>query len=132
MGYQTNYNLSTIPATEHKAALEIIVHRICDGFSPFDDACKWYEHEKDAATASTMLPGVIIRIDGAGEDAGDEWALYAFNGETVKHKREEWTPPPPPDKWVAQASTVMDRRAAEARDKEIAELRRLREKYPNV
>jgi hypothetical protein len=75
---------------------------------------------------------VIIRIDGAGEDAGDEWTMYAFKGETVKYEREKWTPPPPPEEWAEQASTVAERRADKARGREIAELRRLREKYPNA
>ena len=131
MGYSTNYKLSTIPASEHKAALAMFT-QLCDDYDPFRESCKWYEHERDASTASCNLPGVIIRIDGAGEDAGDEWTLYAFEGETVKHKREPWTPPPPPETWTEQASTVAERRAAEAREREIAELRRLREKYPNA
>lgn len=131
MGYNTRYELQTIPANEQKHVHEIIVG-MCDGYDPFGDECKWYEHEKDVKSASTVAPNVIIQISGDGEEQGDEWVLYALNGETMKHKREEWKAPPPPAAWVKivdSSQAQAEREAATIREKELAELARLKAKY---
>jgi hypothetical protein len=131
MGYNTQYQLQTHPPTERERVHQIIV-AMCDGFDPFGDECKWYEHDKDARAASLVAANVIIQITGDGEEQGDEWVLYALNGETVKHKREEWKAPPPSAAWLkiadsSQAQT--EREAAAVREKELAELARLKAKY---
>lgn len=103
MGYSTTYKLQTIPASEFDRVHATIVGQDCD---PFDDACKWYDHETDLRVASEKLRDVIIRVDGEGEDSGDVWTLYAFNGEIVKYKQSKWEPPEPPAEWLAAAHRV--------------------------
>jgi hypothetical protein len=102
MGYETHYKLQTIPPSEFNRVHETIVG---NDYDPFDDACKWYDHETDLRVASEKLRDVIIRVDGEGEDSGDVWTLYAFNGQVVKHKQSTWEPPEPPAEWLAAVST---------------------------
>lgn len=129
MGYSTNYELSTIPATECDNVRAAFI-QACDGYNPFNEACKWYEHETDAKAVSCSMPGTIICIRGNGEDPGDEWVLYAFDGQAVKHKREAWTPPAPPTEWKASPAQLKAlAKAAADREYELAELKRLRTKY---
>lgn len=72
MGYNTRYTL------EHeiegfRAALEAHLE-----YEPFEDDCKWYDHEDDiAAVIKAMSPappnGLVCEIHGEGEEQGDVW-----------------------------------------------------------
>jgi hypothetical protein len=129
MGYNTQHTLKTVPESELKRAREAIAE--VDG-DPFDDACKWYDHEADMRKVSAGMRDVMFIVTGDGEDAGDQWILYALNGEVVKHKRPEWDPPEPPDGWVKSLADVeakARRKADQERARDLAELARLKAKY---
>lgn len=130
MGYNTDYNLQTIPPSEAKRVRRRITD--LDHHDPFEDSCKWYDHEEHVCAVSREIPDVIIRVDGSGEDAGDVWTMYALNGSVVKHRQPKWEPPPPDERWLSTvASSQAEQARAEAaeRDRELAELARLRAKY---
>lgn len=44
------------------------------------DTMKWYEHEEDMLKVSLAFPGVLFRLDGEGEEAGDKWIKFFRNG----------------------------------------------------
>ena len=48
--------------------------------SGYEDTCKWYEHEKELREISAKIPGVIITLEGKGEEQGDHWIKYFMNG----------------------------------------------------
>jgi hypothetical protein len=129
MGYQTQHKLSTVPPSELKRARTAIAEGYGD---PFDDACKWYDHESDMRRVSADMRDVLFIVTGDGEDTGDQWILYALNGELVKHKRPEWDPPDPPEGWVkylAQVTANARREADSERARDLVELARLKAKY---
>lgn len=130
MGYNTNYKLQTIPPSETRRVRNRITG--IDGYDPFDESCKWYEHEEHVRDVSREIPDVIIRVDGSGEDAGDVWTLYALNGSVVKRRQPKWEPPPPDERWlatVASSQAEQERAVASERERELTELARLRAKY---
>lgn len=49
-------------------------------FNPFNEPCKWYDHEKHMATISIKYADIIICIEGYGEDYDDHWRKYFLNG----------------------------------------------------
>jgi hypothetical protein len=130
MGYTTRYELHTTPVTEQERVRARIA--AFDRGDPFEEECKWYDHEEHVRTVSAEIKDVIIRVDGQGEEADDVWVLYALNGSLVKHRRPKWDPPPPDAKWlatVASSEAQKNREAAAERDRELAELARLKAKY---
>ena len=50
------------------------------GYDPFDDECKWYEHETDMKALSLRFPEVLFTLHGEGEESGDVWNKYFRNG----------------------------------------------------
>lgn len=51
---------------------------------------KWYDSDKDLKRLSEALPGIIIRIEGSGEDSGDLWVEVWLNGQSL---HETWQRP---------------------------------------
>lgn len=41
---------------------------------------KWYDHEEDLLRLSTQFPGVLIEVEGVGEEPGDQWRLRVRDG----------------------------------------------------
>ena len=55
------------------------------GYSyPFEDSCKWYDHEADMRTYSTQHPDILFTLSGEGENSGDMWRKYFKNGKMQK------------------------------------------------
>lgn len=50
------------------------------GFHPFDDPCKWYEHDEDMRKVSKLYKDTIFILKGEGEDPGDIWKKYYLDG----------------------------------------------------
>lgn len=93
-GYLTHYELSIEPKVAAPALLLCPVDggnrtlaEVTEG-----DPYKWYEHEADMRRISAERPGVLFTLDGSGEDAGDVWRKYFWNG-----LMQEWRPHLQPD-----------------------------------
>jgi hypothetical protein len=52
------------------------------GYNPFNDSCKWYDHDKDMISVSKKFNGVLFVLYGNGEEVGDIWKKYFYNGQT--------------------------------------------------
>jgi hypothetical protein len=133
MGYSTRYTLTTTPASDRTRVLDAIKKAV--RYDPFGDECKWYEHEADVQRGTSALPFAIITIHGEGEETGDEWIMHALNGIVVKHRMPKWEPPGPDPRWIAtvEASEAQRvREATEQRERDLAELQRLRTLYPDA
>lgn len=50
----------------------------CDGGG--GDSCKWYQHADDMEAISLAFPEVLFQLSGNGEESGDIWRKYYFNG----------------------------------------------------
>jgi len=46
----------------------------------FSINCKWYDWKKDMINLSALYPGLLFKVDGNGEEAGDVWRWYFRNG----------------------------------------------------
>lgn len=55
---------------------------------------KWYEHEKDMKEVSLKYPNQVIALHGVGEENGDEWIKYFYNGKCQVEHMPKWNPPP--------------------------------------
>lgn len=103
MGYYTSFSLSTvtgnaetrIPITAEDAdgnpvtvftrtpkPIEILREELSKqvGYNPFEDSCKWYDHDKDMMAFSKLYPDVVFALKGEGEESGDIWVTYYKNG----------------------------------------------------
>jgi nicotinic acid mononucleotide adenylyltransferase len=50
------------------------------GYDPFEDSCKWYEHDQHMRHVSLANKGTIFILEGEGEDPGDLWKKYYLDG----------------------------------------------------
>lgn len=57
---------------------EIISERV--GYDPFEESCKWYDHDKDMVAVSRDFPDTLFELSGEGEESGDIWKKYFLNG----------------------------------------------------
>lgn len=91
MGYLTRYNLEKLQQVKPDGKLvpvdgateEQIYRYAEDNYFGFisEESCKWYEWADDMATISKEFPNVLFTLTGEGEDSGDLWKAYCFNGE---------------------------------------------------
>lgn len=82
MGYYTRYELEI--HADGKKYIDISdaqekIKNIVD-YDPFQDSCKWYDHEHDMKALSKEYPDTIFTLVGEGEEAGDLWKKYFKNG----------------------------------------------------
>lgn len=83
MGYYTKYELRSNPdiieTEDFKEKFNIIA-----GDGEYDyvltEDCKWYEHEENMRAISKLHPETLFMLDGEGEESGDIWRKYFFDG----------------------------------------------------
>lgn len=44
---------------------------------------KWYSYHDDMLQLSTAFPNYVFRLEADGEESGDNWRQYYYNGKTV-------------------------------------------------
>jgi len=57
-----------------------------DFYDVFEEGCKWYEHETDCLNLSRNFPTVLFTLYGDGENKGDIWLKYFYNGKVQTEK----------------------------------------------
>lgn len=109
MGYCTRYQLTSVlhaPSLQPEQSVlgepepdfpEIISRLDPDGYDPFEDSCKWYDHEKDMKALSVQFPAYAFFLSGEGEEAGDLWKKYFFRGKMQVAKAKITYDNPAPD-----------------------------------
>lgn len=81
MGYYTRYTLDHAPKSLGiSPSIELAMAQLYGGSDPFEEECKWYEHEKDMREFSLKFPGILFTLHGEGEEAGDVWNKYFRDG----------------------------------------------------
>lgn len=82
MGYYTQYVLDEAPAGFREALAEAL------NYDPFEDACKWYDHEQDIARVMIAGNFGVVKIRGQGrEDEVDVWDKeFTLSNEVVTCK----------------------------------------------
>lgn len=95
MGYYTRYEISTQPPSD---SVEDAIKEASGYSNPFDDNCKWYDHEENCIAVSKMYPDVLIELSGEGEESGDNWRKYFLNGKMQVCKAKIIIPPFDPTK----------------------------------
>ena len=60
----------------------------CNAYRIQEDVCKWYEHEYDMRLVSRKFPGVLWTLTGEGEESGDLWRKYFWNGKMQTARAE--------------------------------------------
>lgn len=61
------------------------------------EAFNWYDHEKDMLAASVTFPDWIFELSGEGEDYGDIWVKWFWNGKMQGGRAELVLPQFNPD-----------------------------------
>jgi len=88
MGYDTYYRLTVLEEdgvtkvynpllNEERVDENIEIGRLIDGDM---DACHWYNHQKEMALLSKKYPHYIFDLVGDGEEQGDIWNEFYWNG----------------------------------------------------
>lgn len=106
VGYYTTYTLKVTPESETERIRKAFGALAYSPQGPFDDECKWYDHDEHIAQVARENPDVLIQVDGVGEEQGDFWRVYARGEQVVKHHASEFQPPGPPAGWASDAAPV--------------------------
>jgi hypothetical protein len=77
MGYYTRYDISDNPETVQQAIEDISQYSFYSGQT---DAVKWYDWQKHCKEVSKNFPNLVIKVEGDGEEQGDQWKAYIKNG----------------------------------------------------
>lgn len=107
MGYCTNYSLEILEIKDKSKVYEEVFSNTVDILEKLDvidyalsddtlesyDAVKWYEHEEHMKKLSTKIPYVLFKLSGEGEDSGDIWDKYFFDGKMASYHAEVKVPP---------------------------------------
>lgn len=91
MGYYTRYELTTVP--ECKAALDDLSSVSEEFVYASGQEAKWYEHEEELKKFSKSWPKLLFVLEGHGEEAGDSWRKYFYNGKVEEAVRSGWSEP---------------------------------------
>jgi|SRR6478736_37700 len=102
MGYSTSYTLTTLTEdgkarTMREGEIQSYIEDFID-YDPFDDRCKWYDHEEEMKEISKAFPTDLIQLHGEGEESGDIWDKYFLNGKMQICKAQIVLPPFDSDK----------------------------------
>ena len=95
MGYTTEFQIESTP--EVPELLEIIQNLDSNAYANNKTiivTAKWYEFESDLKRLSVEFPNTLLQAKGYGEESGDIWIAYAFNGGYEKHEAIVTFPPP--------------------------------------
>lgn len=102
MGYLTQYTLKvwdplTLEEIEDQASIignftQAVGYAI-DSNGDCNDSVKWYDWETDTREFSKNNPNYIFFLTGIGEETGDLWQAYFFDGKVQKvEARIEYDP----------------------------------------
>lgn len=88
MGYYTNYTIKvlSLPVGMEGDFLTKLTNCIDyefveeDGVYKSDDRVKWYDCEKDLIKLTQSNPGLELFVHGVGEENGDIWCAFAYDG----------------------------------------------------
>jgi len=92
MGYYTRYSLDlVVPNTASYEPETVIEQLLCDcenatwaleedGTSKSET--KWYDWHKDMKAFSLKYPETVFVLKGEGEETGDLWVCYFYNGKS--------------------------------------------------
>jgi hypothetical protein len=86
MGYYTQYSITSLTAgVDEEQAEQMVLEIIEETYgNPFEDECKWYDHDDDMKKVSLKYPEIIFKLHGEGEESGDIWDKYYKNGKVQK------------------------------------------------
>jgi len=106
MGYYTNFTLSIHEGEADLDAVRESITKISGGYTfcyytsalrdnalHSEDAYKWYEFEDDCKKLSLEYSGVVFKLHGEGEEAGDLWDAYFKDGKSQTCKASLAYPP---------------------------------------
>lgn len=83
MGYYTRYELQSEPNIIETDDFKEKFNQVC-GDNEYDyvieEDCKWYQHDENMRDISKLYPFTLFMLDGSGEETGDIWRKYFFNG----------------------------------------------------
>lgn len=77
MGYYTRYDISENPQTVQQAIEEKSQYSFYGGQT---DTVKWYDWKEHCLEVSKDFPNLVIKVEGDGEEQGDQWKAYIKNG----------------------------------------------------
>lgn len=90
MGYETRFKLTALTDRNYSQRdyLKVLAEIDPQEFSPeadsfeeeFEEPRKWYNYENDMKKLSLKFPDTYFLLYGAGEEQGDVWKAYFYNG----------------------------------------------------
>ena len=105
MGYITNfefhvYEASEFPGGDHlpedeeeKIFDDLLKYNITDmKYEWLEEGAKWYDWRPHLTSLSKHHPGMVLTLDGAGEESGDVWEEIFFEGKSVGAQQVSFMP----------------------------------------
>lgn len=80
MGYYTSHKLEIVTGDDQFTNYQEEISKISGYPNVFDDSYKWYDHEQHMREYSKQHPNTLFKLIGDGEENGDMWHEYYFNG----------------------------------------------------
>lgn len=90
MGYETRFKLTALTDRNYSQRdyLKVLAEIDPREFSPeadsfeeeFEESRKWYNYEDDMKKLSLAFPDTYFLLYGVGEEQGDVWKAYFYNG----------------------------------------------------
>jgi len=93
MGYDTYYRLTVLEEDGVTKVFDLLLNDelLNEGFLAIDslidgnmDACHWYNYQKEMALLSKKYPHYIFDLVGDGEEQGDIWNEFYWNGHSYR------------------------------------------------
>lgn len=91
MGYETRFKLTALDSHNYSQHdyLKVLAEIDPQEFSPeadsfekeFEESRKWYNYEDDMKKLSLAFSDTYFLLYGVGEEQGDVWKAYFYNGE---------------------------------------------------